>query len=102
MDAIGTLAGGIAHEFNNMLGIMLGNVELAADDIPQWNPAAECIEEIRTASLRARDVVRKLLSVAQKIRIKAFAMKPLVKVDLVKMVRNVLDKNTRIKGKDHV
>ncbi len=66
MEAIGTLAGGIAHEFNNMLGIIIGNAELAIDDIPEWNPAADCIHEIRTASLRARDVVRRLLSVARK------------------------------------
>jgi PAS domain S-box-containing protein len=66
MESIGTLAGGIAHEFNNMLGIIIGNTELAMDDIPEWNPAADCIQEIRTASLRAKDVVRKLLSVARK------------------------------------
>lgn len=66
MEAIGTLAGGIAHEFNNMLGIILGNTELAIGDIPKWNPAADCLQEIRTASLRAKDVVRKLLSVARK------------------------------------
>ena len=39
MEAIGTLAGGIAHEFNNVLGIIMGNAELALDDVPDWNPA---------------------------------------------------------------
>ncbi len=66
MEAIGTLAGGIAHEFNNMLGIIIGNTELAADDVPPSNPAGDCIQEIRIAALRARDVVKKLLSVARK------------------------------------
>jgi signal transduction histidine kinase/ActR/RegA family two-component response regulator len=66
MKAIGTLTGGIAHEFNNMLGIIIGNVELAADDIAEDNPAADYIEEIRIASLRARDVVQKLMIAAQK------------------------------------
>ena len=66
MESIGTLAGGIAHEFNNMLGIIIGNTELALDDIPEWNSAADCIQEIQTASLRAKDVVQKLLSVARK------------------------------------
>ena len=65
MQAIATLSGGIAHEFNNMLGIVIGNIELAAEDIPEWSPAGECLREIRSASLRARDVVRKLLSVAR-------------------------------------
>ena len=66
MESIGTLAGGIAHEFNNMLGIIIGNAELAVDDIPDVNPARTCLEEIRTASLRAKNVVRKLMRVAQK------------------------------------
>jgi len=66
MESIGILAGGIAHEFNNMLAIIIGNTELAIDDIPEWSPAADSIQEIRTASLRAKDVVRKLLSVARK------------------------------------
>jgi PAS domain S-box-containing protein len=66
MEAIGTLAGGIAHDFNNMLGIILGNTELAMDDVPEWNPARLNLEEVKTASLRAKDVVRQLLSFARK------------------------------------
>ena len=66
MEAIGTLAGGIAHDFNNILGIILGNTELAMDDVPEWNPARLNLEEVRTACLRAKDVVRQLLSFARK------------------------------------
>ena len=39
MEAIGTLAGGVAHDFNNILGIILGNTELALRDLPGWDPA---------------------------------------------------------------
>ncbi len=67
MDALGTLAGGIAHEFNNVLGIIIGNTELAYDDVPEWNPARSCLEEIKAASLRAKDVVRQILSFTRKI-----------------------------------
>lgn len=66
MEAIGTLAGGIAHEFNNILGIILGNAELAADDIPQWNPAKLNLDQIKTASLRAKDIVQQLLTFSRK------------------------------------
>jgi len=66
MEAVGTLAGGIAHDFNNILGIILGNTELAMDDVPEWNPARLNLEEIITAGIRARDVVRQLLSFAHK------------------------------------
>ncbi|MBW2239119.1 MAG: PAS domain S-box protein, partial [Deltaproteobacteria bacterium] len=69
MEAIGTLAGGIAHEFNNILGIIIGNTELAIDDVPEWNPAKNCLEEIRSASLRAKDLVRHMLSFARKSHI---------------------------------
>lgn len=62
MEAIGTLAGGVAHEFNNLLGIILGNAELAADDVPEWNLAYDYLTEIRNASLRGKDVVKQLLS----------------------------------------
>jgi len=66
MESIGTLAGGIAHDFNNILSIILGNTELALNDIPEWNPAHHNIEQIKTASLRAKDVIRQLLSFSRK------------------------------------
>jgi PAS domain S-box-containing protein len=66
MESIGTLTGGIAHDFNNILGIILGNTELAMDDVPEWNPTKVYLKEVRTASLRAKDVVHQLLSFARK------------------------------------
>ena len=62
MESIGRLAGGIAHDFNNILGIILGNTELALDDVQEWNPARHNLNEIRTACLRARDIVRQILA----------------------------------------
>jgi PAS domain S-box-containing protein len=62
MEAIGTLAGGIAHDFNNILGVILGNAELAMEDVPDWNPGQHNLTEIRKACLRAKDVVRQILS----------------------------------------
>jgi len=69
MESFGTLAGGIAHDFNNILGIIIGNTELAMDDVPKWNPVYLNLEEIIDASLRARDVVRQLLSFARRTNI---------------------------------
>lgn len=66
MEAVGTIAGGIAHDFNNILGIIIGNAELAVDDIPEWNPVRNYLEEIETAGLRARDVVKQLLNFSRK------------------------------------
>ena len=56
----------IAHDFNNILGIILGNAELAMDDVPEWNPARNNLEEARKACLRAKDVVRQILSFSRK------------------------------------
>ncbi|MCP4692853.1 MAG: response regulator [Desulfobacterales bacterium] len=79
MEAIGALAGGVAHDFNNILGIILGNVELAMLDIPTWSPVHFNFDEIRTACQRARDVVKQLLSFSRKTR---HARKP-VKINTV-------------------
>ncbi|MDA3790646.1 MAG: PAS domain S-box protein [Desulfobacula sp.] len=62
LESIGTLTGGIAHDFNNIMGIILGNTELALEDVPEWNSAHSNLEEIKTASLRAANIVRQLLS----------------------------------------
>ena len=66
MEAIGTLVGGIAHEFNNVLGIIIGNTELAIDEVPDWNPVYQNLDEIKIASLRAKDVVKQLLNFSRK------------------------------------
>ncbi len=66
MEAIGTLAGGIAHDFNNILTIIIGNTELAMENFPTAHPVRKNLKEILTAGLRARDVVRQLLSYSRK------------------------------------
>jgi PAS domain S-box-containing protein len=65
MQAIGTLATGIAHEFNNVLRAILANVELARMDAPADHPLRESIEEIDKASRRARDIVQRILAFAR-------------------------------------
>jgi PAS domain S-box-containing protein len=89
MESIGTLSGGIAHDFNNLLGIILGNAELAMDDMPEWHPAKSNFNEIRTASLRARDVVKQLLSFSRKTDPKQRSVK-LVQIveDALKFLRS--------------
>lgn len=62
MEAIGTMAGGIAHDFNNILAIILGNAGLARDDIPKGNPAKYNIDKIIDASIRAKDLVKQILT----------------------------------------
>ncbi|MBI9090967.1 MAG: PAS domain S-box protein [Desulfobacterium sp.] len=85
MEAIGTLAGGIAHDFNNILGIILGNYELAVEDLSQGHPARLNLEEIKKASVRAKEVVGQLLSFSrdEEVEQKPVALDAVVKDSLV-------------------
>jgi signal transduction histidine kinase/CheY-like chemotaxis protein len=62
LEALGTLAGGIAHEFNNILGIIIGNIDLARQDVDAGHPAQESLAEMSKASHRARDLVQQILA----------------------------------------
>jgi PAS domain S-box-containing protein len=65
IQAIGTLATGIAHEFNNSLRAILANVALARLDLSPDHPVRTSIEEIDRAGLRAREFVQRILSFAR-------------------------------------
>lgn len=62
MEAIGTLAGGVAHDFNNILYPILGYTEMALDEISEGSPARENLNEIMTAAQRARKLVEQILT----------------------------------------
>jgi len=66
MEALGTLAGGIAHDFNNILMAILGNTEMARDEVGAWHPASGHLSEIIRAAHRARDVVQRILTFSRK------------------------------------
>ena len=98
MEAIGTLTGGIAHDFNNILGIIIGNTELALDDIPEWSPAHLNLEEILKSSIRAKDVVRQLLSFSRQTdqERKPIKLIPVVQ-DAVKLLRATIPMSVDIR-----
>lgn len=66
MEAIGRLAGGVAHDFNNMLTIILGSVTLARRHVEPDDPVCRELETIREAGLRSADLTRQLLAFARK------------------------------------
>lgn len=59
--ALGMLAGGIAHDFNNILSVIIGNAEIALQELNPEHASRVSLLEIRKASLRARDLVRQIL-----------------------------------------
>ena len=62
LEAIGTLTGGIAHDFNNILSAIVGNIRLVMDDLPKGHAARQSAHEIRNATNRARDLVKRLMA----------------------------------------
>ena len=62
MEAVGALAGGIAHDFNNILSPIIGYAEILKEDINENSLQADSIQEIYSAALRAKKLVRQILT----------------------------------------
>ena len=67
LESLGTLAGGVAHDFNNILAAIQGNADLAAQDVGPDHAAAESLEEIRRASARASELIRRITTFARPV-----------------------------------
>jgi PAS domain S-box-containing protein len=80
MEAIGTLAGGIAHDFNNMLAVIMGNAEMALDELDEGGPRQN-LSQILKASKRSRDLVKQILTFSRRSggQVKGVHMAPLLK-----------------------
>jgi len=66
MESIGRLAGGVAHDFNNMLNVIMGHVEFALDQIDPSHPIALDLTEVQRAAQRSADLTRQLLAFARR------------------------------------
>ncbi|MHC4266906.1 MAG: ATP-binding response regulator [Planctomycetota bacterium] len=97
MEAIGTLAGGIAHDLNNLLTVILGYSELAMDNAPELSPVRQDLEEIKKAGIRSQDVVKQLLSFSSKTVIKRKHVKisPVIE-ECLKFLRSSIPTNIKI------
>ena len=94
MDAVGRLAGGVAHDFNNMLGVIIGHADLAIAQLPPEQPVQDSLKEIREAAVRSADLTRHLL---------AFARKQIIEpkvLDLNETVEGMLKMLRRLIGED--
>ncbi len=66
MESVGRLAGGVAHDFNNMLGVIIGHTELALGQVSTSSPVHGDLEEIQKAANRSADLTKQLLAFARK------------------------------------
>jgi len=97
LEALGTLAGGVAHDLNNTLTPILVLSKLVLDDLPGDDPMREEIEMIRSAGERARDLVKQILAFSRKQEIQKDEVDAaLVVVHAVRMMRATLPPNVAI------
>ncbi|MBF0202206.1 MAG: PAS domain S-box protein [Desulfamplus sp.] len=94
MESVGSLAGGVAHDFNNMLGVIIGHVELALEQVDGSHPLHHDLKEIERAAHRSAALTRQLLT---------FARKQIVtprKLDLNRTVESMLNMLRRLIQED--
>ena len=94
MESIGRLAGGVAHDYNNMLSVILGFSELALEKLDPDDPLHEDLSEIHSAAVRSTEITRQLLAFARQQTIA-----PVV-LDLNEAVESMLKMLRRLIGED--
>jgi two-component system cell cycle sensor histidine kinase/response regulator CckA len=90
MEAVGLLAGGVAHDYNNMLGVILGYTELAMKKVDAAQPLHADLQHVLDAANRSATVTRQLLAFARKETITP------VTLDLNWSVENIFDMLRRL------
>ncbi|MBT3368358.1 MAG: PAS domain S-box protein, partial [Nitrospina sp.] len=65
MEAVGILAGGIAHDYNNLLAVIMGNLSMAQEEAEPHSAMAELLYEIEQASYKARDLTHQFLTLSE-------------------------------------
>ena len=98
LEAVGTLAGGMAHEFNNMLASMMGNLHLIKNEPKNYEKNIERIHRIEKSGFRGAKVLSQMLSFARRDipTLRAVAVKPFIG-DLYDMARVSIHENIQMK-----
>jgi PAS domain S-box-containing protein len=94
LESVGRLAGGVAHDFNNMLNVIIGYAELALEKTALENSLNNDLQEILNAALRSGEITRQLLAFARRQTVR-----PQV-IDLNETVENMLKMLRRLIGED--
>jgi signal transduction histidine kinase/CheY-like chemotaxis protein len=66
MEAVGTLAGGVAHDLNNILGGIVGYPDLLLEELPEQSPLRDTIETIKRSGIKAAAIVNDMLTLARR------------------------------------
>jgi PAS domain S-box-containing protein len=97
MESVGRLAGGVAHDFNNMLGVILGHAEMAMERVGTTGEVVDDLREIRVAAERSADLTRQLLAFARRQTIvpRVVDLNTVVERAL-SMLRRLIGENVRV------
>lgn len=97
MESIGRLAGGVAHDFNNMLAVILGNAEMVQEQLPAGEPLREDIQEIVAAARRSAAITKQLLAFARKQAIAPRLLDINTTIEgMLKMLRRLIGEDIRL------
>ena len=94
MESVGRLAGGVAHDYNNMLGVIVGYGELALNKVAPDHPVYADLQEILNAARRSAEITQQLLGFARKQTIAP------IELDLNETVEDTLKMLRRLIGED--
>ena len=98
LESIGTLAGGIAHDFNNILSSIIGFTQIAQSEVEKDSLTAQDLNEIYTASLRAKDLVSQILTFARQSEEKVHAIRvSLIAKEVLKFIRSTIPSSISIR-----
>jgi signal transduction histidine kinase len=97
MESVGRLAGGVAHDFNNMLQAILGNAALALEGLRPDSPLRESLDEIQKSAERSAELTRQLLAFARKQTIapKVLDLNDTV-ASMLKMLQRLIGENIHL------
>jgi len=98
MEAIGRLAGGVAHDFNNVLTAIFGYVDILREEIPPDSAAQQDLAEVRKASERAASLTKQLLAFSRQQVLEPVVLKPNALVeDFEKMLRRLIGEDVELR-----
>ena len=94
LEAVGVLAGGVAHDFNNILAVIIGYAELTMDKMAPEDPLQKNLEKILDAAQRSSNITRQLLAFARKQTIAPVLLDVNETVEnMLKMIRRLIGEN---------
>jgi len=98
MEAVGRLAGGVAHDFNNILTTIIGNTGIMLMHNYKEDHIRECLEEIKDAGMRAAALIRQLLAFSRKqtLRLEYLNLNE-VTADMNKMIKRLIGEEVKVR-----